>query len=120
MARGSRARRMIGHSSPPGMTLTERHRELLDTTMRTYLGLKEEGWGPTDHQLAGARHAVRAYATVVALDESGFYPDKTTSIKKAEGMSLARLKGRVEKHHCGGLILVNGMCNKGHDPTRVY
>jgi hypothetical protein len=70
--------------------------------------------------VVGARHAVRAYATVVALNEGGFYPDVKTSVRQAESMSLQRIRGKVDKHTCGGLILVNGMCNKGHDPSRVY
>lgn len=121
MAR-SRARRMMGHStSDDSPTLTERHRMLLDKAMRKYVELKEEGWGMGDKELAMVRQAVRCYANVVALNESGYYPDAQTSIKKAESMSLERVRhGRVRRHSCGGLILVNGMCLRGHDPSKPF
>jgi hypothetical protein len=119
MARGSRARRMMGFStSDDSPTLTECHRMLLDRAMRKYVELKDEGWGMTDKELAMARQAVRSYATVIALNEGGFYPDAKTSIKRAESMSLARINGKIERHSCGGLILVNRMCYNGHDPAK--
>ena len=117
MARGSRARRMMGFStSDDSPTLTERHRMLLDRAMHKYLDLKETERLPSKWE--AARHAVRAYATVIALNEGGFYPDAKTSIKRAESMSLARINGKTERHSCGGLILVNRMCYNGHDPAK--
>lgn len=105
-------RRLSGFATKKGPTLTERHRELLDRAMRRYL---DDDTGDA----VGNRYAVRAYATVVALNEGGFYPDVKTSIKRAERMSLDRLNGKTEKHSCGGILLVNRMCYNGHDPTKA-
>jgi hypothetical protein len=121
MARAARSRRLIGHRGPRGRTLIERHRDLLDKAMRRYFRLKDEveQWDGTTPELVGARHAVRAYATVVALNEGGYYPDMKTSVKRAESMSVARVtRDFTDYHDCGGYILVNGMCSRGHDPTR--
>lgn len=116
MARSASARRLIGHSGPVGRTLTERHRDLLDAAMRRYLEAKAAN--PASDAAVGTRHAVRAYANVVALNEGGYYPDVKTAVKRAESMSLSRLRGKIERHTCGNYILVNGMCFSGHDPLK--
>jgi hypothetical protein len=106
---------MMGFStSDDSPTLTERHRMLLDRAMRKYLDARDSA----DATVASIRQSVRAYATVIALNEGGFYPDAKTSIKRAESMSLARINGKIERHSCGGLILVNRMCYNGHDPAK--
>lgn len=113
---------MIGHStSDDSPTLTERHRMMLDRAMKRYLKTKEAGGVSEDVDMIQYRAQIRAYASVVALNEGGYYPDATTSIKRAESMSLARVKrGEIERHSCGGLILVNRMCYNGHDPAKPH
>ena len=112
------ARRNVveGFSVEPGPSILEMMRSTLDTAMKRYLKLRGEGWGPQDVQMAGARQAVRGRAVCMAMFENPY--DWQDSVGDVEKMSLQRVQtGRTRRHTCGGLILVNGMCARGHDPS---
>jgi hypothetical protein len=104
-----------GYPGPLGCSLLQQMRDVLDDATRVYLALKDEGWGPQDAELARARGKIRGSALVLRTMED---PYQTHTVVDVEKMSVRRVRtGRTLKHVCGGLMLVNGMCARGHDPS---